>query len=62
MKTTLILNDDLITEAMKIYNVPTKTKAIELALQDAIATHERKTLAQLFGQRKNIKSPPRRKP
>lgn len=61
MKTTLNLDNNLISKVMKIYNVPTKTKAIEIALKEAIATDQRKTLAKLFGKRKEIKAVPRRK-
>jgi Arc/MetJ family transcription regulator len=60
MKTTLILNDDLIKQAMQIHGVKTKTGAIERALQDAIDADNRRKLANLYGKRKGIQKVNRR--
>lgn len=60
MKTTLIIDDDLLSETMKIYKVSTKTQAIELALKDTINNAKRKKIVKLFGKRKEISPVPRR--
>lgn len=60
MKTTLIIDDDLMAQTMKIYNVSTKTQAVERALQEAVASDKRKKLIKLFGSRKKIQTVPRK--
>ena len=61
MKTTININDELLNEAMKISGAKTKTEAIERGLEEIIALHQRKKLANLFGNQKDIKAPTRRK-
>lgn len=61
MKTTININDELLTEAMKISGAKTKTEAVETGLKELIALHRRKELADLFGSQKDISAPKRQR-
>lgn len=61
MKTTININDELLSEAMKLSGAKTKTEAIETGLKEIIALHKRKELANLFGSQKDISLPERRR-
>ncbi|MFC1670240.1 type II toxin-antitoxin system VapB family antitoxin [Spirochaetota bacterium] len=61
MKTTVNINDKLISEAMKVYGIKTKKGIIEMALQELLKRGKMRELAESFGSQKEIKAPPRRK-
>ncbi len=50
MRTNIILNDDLINEALQYADTKTKTGLIHQALKEFIALHKRKNLNDLFGK------------
>ena len=50
VRTNIVLNDKLITEAKKIANVKTKKEIVELALTEFINNHKRKKLSDLKGK------------
>ena len=59
MKTTIILKDELVQEAMKETGLKEKTAVIHYGLQELIRTAARKRLISLGGKLKNIKLPRR---
>jgi hypothetical protein len=50
MRTTLVLPDKLVSEAMKITNSPTKTELIKRALENLIQREKVKGLTDYFGK------------
>jgi Arc/MetJ family transcription regulator len=50
MRTNIVLNDKLITEAKKYTKVKTKKEIVELALQEFVDNHKRKDLRDLKGK------------
>ncbi len=52
MRTTLNLNDDLITESMELSGITNKTKVIELALSDFVRKLKRKKIKESCGKLK----------
>jgi Arc/MetJ family transcription regulator len=40
-RTVIDLDDDMVTEAMRIYGTKTKAKAVRLAMEDAVKRHLR---------------------
>ncbi len=60
MKTTLILKDDLINEAMKETGIKEKTAVIHYGLQEILKAAARKRLIALGGKLKKVKQAPRR--
>jgi Arc/MetJ family transcription regulator len=52
MRTTLNLNEDLITESMELSGISNKTKVIELALHDFVRKMKRKKIKQSCGKLK----------
>jgi Arc/MetJ family transcription regulator len=50
MQTNLILDDELINEALRLTQVHTHQELIHLALQELIQNHQRKNLFELAGQ------------
>jgi Arc/MetJ family transcription regulator len=50
MRTTLELPDALVTEAMSITNISTKTALIKYALENVIQREKIKDLANYFGK------------
>jgi len=52
MRTTLNLNDDLITESMELSGITNKTKVIELALHDFVRKMKREKIKQSYGKLK----------
>ena len=49
MRTNLVLNDQLVTEAMQLTQVKTKREVVDLALRELIASRKRPDLRDLFG-------------
>ena len=62
MRTTLILNDALLAEAMEATQAPTKTAAIEIALKTVVRQAAARRLAALGGKIPNARAAPRRRP
>jgi Arc/MetJ family transcription regulator len=52
MRTTLNLNDDLITESMELSGITNKTKVIELALSDFVRKLKREKIKESCGKLK----------
>jgi Arc/MetJ family transcription regulator len=50
MRTTLILPDKLVSEAMRITNSPTKTALIKTALENLIQREKVKGITDYFGK------------
>jgi hypothetical protein len=50
MRTTLILPDSLVHEAMTLTRIPTKTKLITFALENVIQREKIKGLTSYFGK------------
>ena len=50
MRTNIVLNDELVKEAMKLSHSNTKKEVIDLALQTFVAQLKRRNMKQLFGK------------
>jgi Arc/MetJ family transcription regulator len=50
MRTTIVLNDELLKEAMRLSRSQTKKEAVDLALKNFVAYLKRQKLKALFGQ------------
>lgn len=50
MRTNVVLDDDLIREALKLSDVKTKKDVIRCALQEYVANRKRKNLLDLEGK------------
>ena len=50
MRTNIVLNDELITEAKKYSKLKTKKEIVELALNEYVENHKRKDLRELRGK------------
>jgi Arc/MetJ family transcription regulator len=50
MRTTLVLPDKLVSEAMEITSSPTKTELIKIALENLIQREKVKGIADYFGK------------
>jgi Arc/MetJ family transcription regulator len=61
MKTTIILKDDLMREAMSITGLKEKTAVIHLGLEELINKASRQRLIKLGGRMKNATAPRRRR-
>jgi len=61
MRTTIILQDDLVKEAMSLTKITEKTALIHLALRELIAKHASQRLCALGGSDKNAKVASRRR-
>jgi len=62
MRTTLILNDDLIAKARALTGVSEKTALVHEGLRALIARAAARRLAALGGQVPGIRAVPRRRP
>ena len=62
MRTTLIIDDNLISEAMKLTGVKEKTSLVRMGLEALIAKESAKRLADFGGSEPGILSIPRRRP
>jgi len=60
MRTTLILDDELLTEAGKLTGVEEKTKLLHMGLEALIHRESAKRLAKLGGARPDFTVAPRR--
>lgn len=61
MRTTLNLNDDLLTEAQRITGVKERTALIHKGLQALIERESARRLARLAGSEKDLEEVPRRR-
>ena len=61
MRTTLNIEDKLISKASKLTGVKEKTALVKLGLEALIAIESSKRLAKLGGTEKNLAMVPRRK-
>ena len=61
MRTTLNIEDHLISKASKLTGIQEKTSLVRLGLEALISLESSKRLAQLGGTEKQIKPIPRRK-
>jgi len=50
MRTNVVLDDKLISEALRLSNVKTKKDVIASALQEFVATRKRRNLLELEGK------------
>ena len=60
MRTTLIIEDDLIAKASKLTGVKQKTSLVRLGLEALIARESGRRLAKLGGTEKNLEQPRQR--
>jgi Arc/MetJ family transcription regulator len=49
MRTTIVLDDKLVKEAMKLANVKTKREAVHIALKRFVQVSRQKRLLDLYG-------------
>ncbi len=61
MRTTLIIEDDLIEKASMLTGVKEKTSLVRMGLETLIARESSKRLAKLGGTEKNLRAPKRRR-
>ena len=50
MRTNIVLNEQLVKEAMKLSHTSTKKEVIDLALQNFVAHLKRQNMKNLFGK------------
>ncbi len=62
MRTTLILDDDLVEKARQITGVQEKTALVRAGLKALIASEAAKRLAALGGSERALRPIPRRRP
>lgn len=62
MRTTLALDDDLVTKAQGLTGLKEKSSLVREALKALIERESARRLARLGGSEPAIKSPPRRRP
>jgi Arc/MetJ family transcription regulator len=62
MRTTLNIDDRLLTEARRLSGLKAKTAVLHAGLEALIARESAKRLATLGGQERRLKSVPRRRP
>lgn len=62
MRTTLNIDDTLISEAMKLTGVKEKTSLVRMGLEALIAKESAKRLADFGGTERNLLYIPRRRP
>ena len=61
MRTTLNIEDQLLSKASKLTGVKEKTSLVRLGLEALISSESRKRLAKLGGTEKQLASIPRRR-
>jgi Arc/MetJ family transcription regulator len=61
MRTTLIIDDQLLARASELTGIKEKTALVRMGLEYLIARESAKRLARLGGTEKDLKSIPRRK-
>jgi Arc/MetJ family transcription regulator len=50
MRTNIVLNDELIQEAMRLARASTKRETVDLALREFVARHRQREVLGLAGQ------------
>ena len=50
MRTNIVLNEDLIVEAMKLSHIQTKKEVVDTALKNYVAYLKRQGMKSLFGK------------
>lgn len=50
MRTNIVLDDDLVREALEVTGARTKKEVVHLALQELVRSHKKKNLADLAGR------------
>jgi Arc/MetJ family transcription regulator len=50
MRTNIVLDDDLVAEAMKLTHAKTKREVVDLALREVVALRKRKNIFDLVGK------------
>lgn len=50
MRTNIILDDELLKEALKLTGIKTKREIVNLALKELVENHKRKNLMDLKGK------------
>ena len=50
MRTNIVIDDELMTQAMKLSQLKTKKEVVDLALQEYVNNHSRLNLLDLKGQ------------
>lgn len=50
LRTNIVLDDDLVREAVKLTGITTKRKLVDLALRELVKRERRKNLFELAGQ------------
>jgi hypothetical protein len=61
MRTTLIIEDDLIEKASMLTGVKEKTSLVRMGLEALIASESGRRLAKLGGTERNLRTPRRRR-
>ena len=61
MKTTIDIDEVLMEETMRLYKVKTKTRIIEMGLEELIKSHKRSLLAEAFGSQPELVGPRRKR-
>lgn len=61
MRTTLNINDELISKVSKFTGIKEKTTLVRLGLEALIARESSKRLAKLGGTERNLRAIPRRR-
>lgn len=62
MRTTLVLDDDLLAEAQRLTGTSEKTSLVRAALQALIERESARRLARLGGSEPDLAAPTRRRP
>lgn len=62
MRTTIALDDELVTEAQGLTGLKEKSSLIREALKALIERESARRLARLGGSEPDLKAPPRRRP
>jgi Arc/MetJ family transcription regulator len=62
MRTTLILDDELVREARELTGIEEKTALVHAGLRELIAKNAARRLAALGGSMPKFTAPPRRRP
>ena len=62
MRTTINIDDELLSKASRLTRVKEKTSLVRLGLESLISRENSKRLAQLGGKEKNIRRIRRRRP
>jgi Arc/MetJ family transcription regulator len=61
MRTTLIIDDELLLKAQKATGIKEKTSVIHRALETLVSLEASRRLARLGGTMPDLKAPPRRR-